>query len=229
MINFKKDGFRKGGSDFGGRPKFGGGRSGGSERFGGNDRGGDRGHRDDRGSRPGGSPELFSAVCTACKKQCEVPFRPSADKPVYCRDCFMNHDKGFVQDTRPDTRREGDDFRKESRPPQRDSQYTRPEINVGQKSAGNDELKKQIATLESKVNRIIELLTVEVKAPEVIEVPKASKVEKVLVKEVKAKTTKSKAIEVKPKVKATKVVEKVTTKAPAKKKVVEKVAKKTKK
>lgn len=229
MINFKKDGFRKGGSDFGGRPKFGGGRSGGSERFGGNDRGGDRGGRDDRGSRSGGSPELFSAVCTACKKQCEVPFRPSADKPVYCRDCFMNHDKGFVQDTRSDNRRGGDDSRRESRPPQRDSQYSRPEINAGQKSAGNDELKKQIAILESKVNRIIELLTVEVKSPEVIETPKAPKVEKVAVKEIKAKTVKSKATEVKPKAKVTKVVEKVASKTPAKKKVVEKTVKKAKK
>ncbi len=225
MINFKKDGFRKGGSDFGGRPKFGGGRSGGNERFGGNDRGGDRGHRDDRGSRSGGSSELFSAVCTACKKQCEVPFRPSADKPVYCRDCFMNHDKGFVQDTRPSSSRGGDDSRRESRPSQRDTQYGRPEINAGQKSADNDELKKQIAILESKVNRIIELLTVEVKAPEIIEAPKAVKV----IKEVKAKTVKSKVTEVKPKAKAAKVVEKAAKKVPVKKTVVVKTVKKAKK
>ncbi len=228
MINFKKDGFRKGGSDFGGRPKFGGGRSGGSERFGGNDRGGDRGGRDDRGSRSGGSPELFSAVCTACKKQCEVPFRPSADKPVYCRDCFMNHDKGFVQDTRPNPRREGGDFKRESHSSQRDTQYSRPEINAGQKSAGNDELKKQIAILESKVNRIIELLTVEVKAPEIIEAPKVSKIVKI-VKEVKPKITKPKVTEVKSKAKATKVVEKVAKKAPVKKTAVEKTVKKAKK
>jgi hypothetical protein len=141
----------------------------------------------------------------------------------------MNHDKGFVQDTRSDNRRGGDDSRRESRPPQRDSQYTRPEMSAGQKSAGNDELKKQIAILESKVNRIIELLTVEVKVSEVVEAPKVSKVEKVAVKEVKAKTVKPKTTEVKPKTKATKVVEKVAKKAPVKKKAIEKTVKKAKK
>ncbi len=217
MVNFKKDGFRKGGSDFGGRPKFGGGRSGGNERFGGNDRGGDRGRRDDRGSRSGGSSEFFPAVCTACKKQCEVPFRPSADKPVYCRDCFMNHDKGFVQDTRPNPRRGGDEFKRESHSSQRDTGHS--EINTGQKSTGNDEIKKQIAILESKVNRIIELLTVEVKAPEVVEAPKVLKIAKAK-KEVKPKVTEAKVA---------KVVEKIAKKSPAKKKVVAKTVKKAKK
>lgn len=27
-------------------------------------------------------------ICSDCKKECEVPFRPSGDRPVYCRDCF---------------------------------------------------------------------------------------------------------------------------------------------
>ena len=37
------------------------------------------------GSRP---RELHKAVCAECKKECEVPFKPSGDRPVYCRDCF---------------------------------------------------------------------------------------------------------------------------------------------
>lgn len=28
------------------------------------------------------------AVCAECGKECEVPFRPTGDRPVYCRDCF---------------------------------------------------------------------------------------------------------------------------------------------
>jgi len=28
------------------------------------------------------------AVCTKCGKECEIPFRPTGDRPVYCRDCF---------------------------------------------------------------------------------------------------------------------------------------------
>ncbi|MFA5338245.1 MAG: CxxC-x17-CxxC domain-containing protein [Candidatus Omnitrophota bacterium] len=31
---------------------------------------------------------MFKTVCADCRKQCEVPFRPSGDRPVYCQDCF---------------------------------------------------------------------------------------------------------------------------------------------
>lgn len=37
------------------------------------------------GSRP---REMHKAVCAECKQECEVPFKPSADRPVYCKDCF---------------------------------------------------------------------------------------------------------------------------------------------
>ncbi len=41
----------------------------------------------------GGPREMHKAVCADCKKECEVPFKPSEDKPVYCRDCFQKHRK----------------------------------------------------------------------------------------------------------------------------------------
>ncbi len=44
---------------------------------GGFNRGGDRPQR-----------EMFAATCAACGKETQVPFRPSGDRPVYCRDCF---------------------------------------------------------------------------------------------------------------------------------------------
>jgi CxxC-x17-CxxC domain-containing protein len=28
------------------------------------------------------------AICAECKKECEVPFKPSGDRPVYCKECF---------------------------------------------------------------------------------------------------------------------------------------------
>lgn len=31
---------------------------------------------------------LHKAICADCNKECEVPFRPSNDRPVYCKDCF---------------------------------------------------------------------------------------------------------------------------------------------
>ena len=42
------------------------------------------------GSRPGpaGSKPMFPAVCAECGTQTMVPFKPSNDRPVYCRDCF---------------------------------------------------------------------------------------------------------------------------------------------
>jgi CxxC-x17-CxxC domain-containing protein len=31
---------------------------------------------------------LYEAVCADCSKVCEVPFRPSEDRAVYCKECF---------------------------------------------------------------------------------------------------------------------------------------------
>jgi len=33
-------------------------------------------------------PTMYKATCDNCGKSCEVPFRPSNGKPVYCNDCF---------------------------------------------------------------------------------------------------------------------------------------------
>ena len=32
--------------------------------------------------------EMFKATCAECGKECEVPFKPSGDRPVYCKECF---------------------------------------------------------------------------------------------------------------------------------------------
>jgi CxxC-x17-CxxC domain-containing protein len=44
--------------------------------------GGGGGYRD-RGPR-----EMFSATCSNCGREAQVPFRPTSGKPVYCSDCF---------------------------------------------------------------------------------------------------------------------------------------------
>jgi CxxC-x17-CxxC domain-containing protein len=39
--------------------------------------------------RFGGRPrQMHKATCADCKKECEVPFKPSGDRPVYCKECF---------------------------------------------------------------------------------------------------------------------------------------------
>ncbi|MDD1747234.1 MAG: hypothetical protein LUQ16_05675, partial [Methanomassiliicoccales archaeon] len=35
--------------------------------------------------------EKHKAICSDCKKECEVPFKPTEGRPVYCRDCFSKH------------------------------------------------------------------------------------------------------------------------------------------
>ena len=36
-----------------------------------------------------GTPrEMHKAVCSECKKECEVPFKPRDDRPIYCKDCY---------------------------------------------------------------------------------------------------------------------------------------------
>jgi len=42
-----------------------------------------RGAGFDRGPR-----EMHKAVCSECGKECEVPFKPTEGKPVFCRECF---------------------------------------------------------------------------------------------------------------------------------------------
>ena len=69
MTEFKRQGGFSGGN------KGGFGRGGGRPGF----------NRDD-----GNRPRMFSTTCSNCHKSCEVPFRPTGEKPVYCNDCFRN-------------------------------------------------------------------------------------------------------------------------------------------
>ena len=41
-----------------------------------------------RGPRSDFKREWHKAVCDQCKKECEVPFKPIKDKPVYCKECY---------------------------------------------------------------------------------------------------------------------------------------------
>ena len=35
--------------------------------------------------------EMHKAKCADCGQECEVPFKPAGDRPVYCRDCYRKH------------------------------------------------------------------------------------------------------------------------------------------
>ncbi len=35
--------------------------------------------------------KTYKAVCSDCGNECEVPFQPKTDKPVYCKECWSRH------------------------------------------------------------------------------------------------------------------------------------------
>lgn len=37
---------------------------------------------------------LYEAICADCHKVCEVPFKPSEDRAVYCKSCFAARKSG---------------------------------------------------------------------------------------------------------------------------------------
>jgi len=80
-----------GSSGYGGRSSgsssgYGGRSSGGSSGYGGRDSG--RPDRREIGRFGGRKAERTEVKCDSCKKMCEVPFKPTANKPVYCDSCF---------------------------------------------------------------------------------------------------------------------------------------------
>ena len=81
---------QQGGGGGGGRPPRSGGFGGGGGGGGGYSRGGGGGG----GGGYGAPRQMFPAVCASCGQQTEVPFKPSGNRPVYCRDCFQSQRSG---------------------------------------------------------------------------------------------------------------------------------------
>ena len=93
---------------------------------------------------------LHNAVCDECGKDCQVPFKPSGEKPVYCSDCFEKKggsDSNRSRDRRDSPRRSfgGGDSR---RPPQ---------SNISDRSTS--QLVEKIEILNTKLETIINLLS----------------------------------------------------------------------
>lgn len=48
------------------------------------------------GNRDGGQrKDMYEVTCAACGVRTQVPFRPSNDRPVYCRDCFSKNNRRY--------------------------------------------------------------------------------------------------------------------------------------
>jgi CxxC-x17-CxxC domain-containing protein len=99
---------------------------------------------------------MFSATCAECGKPCEVPFRPTGDKPVFCSYCFgknrANESAGGRDGGKTFAPRQ--DFQKKDF----GSQSSRSDLNVLNVGQTAD-LKKQIETLSAKVDVLIAMIT----------------------------------------------------------------------
>lgn len=145
--------------------------------------GGGRGGFDSRGFE---KPEMHRATCAQCNQSCEVPFRPNGSRPVYCSNCFKREDDrgGSREFTRND-----DSHNKPSFKPT----YTAP----GSTAAAPDnktleQLKKQVETINFKLDAIIEALSQIIPEDDEFEDEDGDEAEIVEIKAPK-KTTKGKA------------------------------------
>lgn len=100
------------------------------------------------GGRDSRRPVLFSAVCDECGKDCQVPFKPSGDKPIYCSECFEK--KGGRDSNRSGQR----DFRGRNFG---DRNHGRPQNNISDRSVTL--ITDKIDTLNSKLDKILSLLS----------------------------------------------------------------------
>jgi len=142
-------------------------RKGGEKRFGGH--GGGFGRRDGGrggfgGGRDRGPVIMHQAICDQCGKSCEVPFRPTSGKPVYCSACFGG--KKEIGNNRGGNR---------------------PDFVGDISRESNYELKKQLEILNTKMDRLIKAvetmgniktLAVEEKAKEAVKITPVVKTKK---------------------------------------------------
>ena len=106
MGKFNRDSGKRSGSRSSGRNRRDSGRSNRRD-YRGSGRSSDRSNRRDSG-RSSFEKRMHEVICDKCGQSCEVPFKPTGGKPVYCSDCFR---KGEGSESRSS-------FRRESRPRQ---------------------------------------------------------------------------------------------------------------
>jgi CxxC-x17-CxxC domain-containing protein len=47
-----------------------------------------------------GPTNMHKSVCADCGKECEVPFQPTGDRPVYCKECWAKRRPPRTEDNR---------------------------------------------------------------------------------------------------------------------------------
>ncbi len=67
-------------------------------------------HERDRGGGGFRERTYTRVICSECNKECEIPFKPSGDRPVYCKECFSKRKGGNRFNTNQDKRYEERSF-----------------------------------------------------------------------------------------------------------------------
>jgi CxxC-x17-CxxC domain-containing protein len=114
------------------------------------------------GGRDGSDrPRMVKAVCDQCGADCELPFKPTGDKPVYCSSCFEK--KGGRDGGRRDSGRRdsGRGFDRNDR----GGRFDRNDRNDrGGRGSSNQQVtctcKAELEEVSNKLNQILEILAV---------------------------------------------------------------------
>jgi len=136
----------------------------------------DRGGRDFKrrdsfgGGRDRGRPQMHEAICSDCGKRCEVPFKPTNDKPIYCSECFENHGG---------RRPERDGQRRDRFPERRENSFS------NRNDAPRNEYKEQFDKLNAKIDIVIKMLASKEEIKEVAKETKKTTKKKVVSKKKK--------------------------------------------
>jgi CxxC-x17-CxxC domain-containing protein len=128
------------------------------------------------GNRPGrgssnferGSRMMFNATCDECGKPCQLPFRPSSNKPVYCSACFnMRGERSGVSNNSRDDRgnRDSRDDRgsrdnRDSRPARDNYVASSGSVKTVDSAKEIRELKDQMTSLNAKLEKIMKVLAI---------------------------------------------------------------------
>ncbi len=110
--------------------------------------------RKDFGSRDFDRPQIMhKTICSDCGKECEVPFKPNGSKPVFCRDCFQKN-------------RSSDSVRSDNNYPRRSNFEDRGSNQIN-KPIEQPKYREQFEALNTKLDKILNLLTIKEKVKEV--------------------------------------------------------------
>jgi len=133
--------FHQGGKPGKGRPSSDGA---GPKRFG-VGRGGPRGKAI---GQPRFDQQLHQATCSVCGNTCQVPFKPSGDRPIFCRDCFRKEGGGGPE--------RGGRFERGGRPP-----FQRPERFEQRAPAGaleSGQMMRELEKINDKLDRVLKAM-----------------------------------------------------------------------